>query len=125
MSILKVKKLNNDAIIPNFTAANHYNMYSSEDVLLKAGAVVAVKTGISLSFTNTHCARPDIKLLGGLIDSDYRGEVKMIVIPNNSNNDIFIKRGELVGKIFLAEIATPEIRIKEELEKQEIVDVFN
>lgn len=44
----------------------------------------------------------------GVIDSDYRGEVKVLLF-NHASDDFPIKRGDRVAQLVLERIYTPEI----------------
>ncbi|KAG6520015.1 hypothetical protein ZIOFF_017044 [Zingiber officinale] len=47
--------------------------------------------------------------MGGVIDSDYRGEVKIMAF-NTTNNDIFLNKQECIAQLIIERIATPNVR---------------
>ncbi|KAG6518480.1 hypothetical protein ZIOFF_021955 [Zingiber officinale] len=47
-------------------------------------------------------------LIGGVIDSDYRGEVKILAF-NTTNTDIYLQRHECIAQLILEHISTPEV----------------
>lgn len=51
----------------------------------------------------------------GVIDADYRGEVKVLLF-NHAEADFEVKEGERVAQLVLERIYTPEIQVVEELE---------
>lgn len=51
----------------------------------------------------------------GVIDSDYRGQVKVLLF-NHSEVDFEIKEGDRIAQLVLERIYTPEILIVDELE---------
>ncbi|MGO1044158.1 dUTP diphosphatase [Clostridioides difficile] len=97
---LKVKKLNDDAIIPNFAHKGDAGMdlYSIEEVVIPSGETKLIKTGICIELPAMTEAqvRPrsglalkhSITVLNtpGTIDEGYRGELKIILINHGKNN---------------------------------------
>lgn len=51
----------------------------------------------------------------GTIDSDYRGEIKVILI-NHGDSDFTIQRGDRIAQLVFAELARLEIRLVAELD---------
>ncbi|KAG6502916.1 hypothetical protein ZIOFF_035205 [Zingiber officinale] len=56
-----------------------------------------------------------IMIMGGVIDSDYRGEVKILAF-NTTNQDIFLSKQECIAQIILERISTPTIKEVDNLE---------
>ena len=52
----------------------------------------------------------------GVIDADYRGEVKVLLF-NHSEVDFEVKVGDRVAQLVLERIYTPEVVVVEELEE--------
>lgn len=52
----------------------------------------------------------------GVIDSDYRGQVKVLLF-NHSEVDFEIKEGDRIAQLVIERIYTPEIMVVEELEE--------
>lgn len=52
----------------------------------------------------------------GVIDADYRGEVKVLLF-NFGENDFQVERGERVAQLILERIWTPEVLVVQELEE--------
>ncbi|KAG6483949.1 hypothetical protein ZIOFF_060742 [Zingiber officinale] len=50
-----------------------------------------------------------IIITGGVIDSDYRGEVKIMAF-NTTNDDIFLEKQECIAQLILEQISTPSVR---------------
>ncbi|KAG6485231.1 hypothetical protein ZIOFF_053764 [Zingiber officinale] len=59
-----------------------------------------------------------IIIMGGVIDPDYRGEVKIMVF-NTTNEDIFLNKQECIAQLILEQITTPEVREAELLSSTE------
>lgn len=109
-----------EAIIPTFDTTNHYTLYSIEDVTLAPDTPYGIKTGIRVAFPKTHCAiilsNGYVKTLGGLLDSDYRGDVCVIAV---SPTGLEVKKGDAIAKLMVIEISTSNILCKEVLEVEE------
>lgn len=122
MSEFKILPLGDDVIIPAYRG-DGYDVHSNEDVELTSNVPYAVGTGIRMSFPPSHCAlltSYKIKILGGLIDSDYRGEIKVILV---SDTNCQIKKGEVIAKLQMLEIATPEIMFDQEYPDDARIDI--
>ena len=121
---LKIKKINKDARLPEFAHETDAGMdiFSVEDILLKAGECLAVATGIVLELpTNSEAQiRPRsglalknmITLLNtpGTIDEGYRGEIKIIMI-NHGKTDFQIVKGMKIAQMVIKPIF--EVNIEE------------
>jgi dUTP pyrophosphatase len=86
-----------------------YDLYASEDVVIKPGETVVVPTGLYLELPKDEWAlildRSGVSSKGvhrfaGVIDPDYRGEVK-VVLHNNVSwsllEDVSVHIGEMTG----------------------------
>jgi len=92
-----VQRLSEDARIPtkgSKLAAGH-DLYSSEDIHIPANNRALVKIGLGIAVTEATYSRiaprSDLATKGitvdaGVIDTDYRGEVKVLLVNNNSIN---------------------------------------
>lgn len=95
---IRVKKLTKKAIIPEYqtTGASGFDLHSVEDVIIDRGCTTTVSTGLAFAIPEGYemqiRPRSGLSLKTGLrvanspgtIDSDYRGEVK-IILHNASN----------------------------------------
>ena len=52
----------------------------------------------------------------GVIDSDYRGEVKVLLF-NHAETEFEIKEGDRVAQLIIEQIYTPEVQVVDELEE--------
>ena len=90
-----------------------YDFQAAQTVTIKAGDVGLVPLNVQLDipqgvylqlYSRSGLALKNIWILGGVIDSDYRGEVKAIV-KNGSNQDFKIrKKQRIVQGIFFSPI---------------------
>lgn len=122
---IKIKKMHSDAVIPSYGSENSagFDLYSVEDYELKPGETVAIKTGISSEFSkDLVCLIWDRSSLGckgihkfaGVIDSDYRGEWK-IVLHNHTGENFYIKKGERIAQAIIQEYYKAEFEEADEL----------
>jgi dUTP pyrophosphatase len=129
---IKIKKLHKEAIIPHYARKGDAGMdvYSTEDVLIRAGERKLISTGLSFELPSGFeiQVRPKSGLAlnhgltvlntPGTLDSGYRGELKVIIF-NTEKSDYFVKKGEKVAQIILARHEEAEIEEAEELSSTE------
>ncbi len=92
------------------------DLYAAEDVSLEPGARAAVPTGIAVAIPEGYAGlvlprsgRALKEGLGlanspGLIDSGYRGEVKVVVVNLDANSSIDIRRGDKIAQLVIQEV---------------------
>ncbi|AIS52472.1 deoxyuridine 5'-triphosphate nucleotidohydrolase Dut [Thermoanaerobacter kivui] len=124
--VLKIKRTEDakDLPLPQYMSegAAGMDLYANvkEDVVLKPGDIKLIPTGIKIELPKNYEAqiRPrsglalnyGITLLNtpGTIDSDYRGEIKLIMI-NLGKEEFIIKRGQRVAQMVINQITRPKI----------------
>ena len=99
----------------------------TEDLVLAPGARSAVPTGLSMAVPAGHevQARPRSGLAlrhgvtvanaPGTIDSDYRGEVKILLV-NLGDADFTVSRGMRIAQVVLAPVTRADPKLVEELD---------
>ncbi|CAK9438778.1 uncharacterized protein LODBEIA_P30020 [Lodderomyces beijingensis] len=102
-----------------------YDLYSSEDAVIPAQGQGLVSTDISIIVpVGTYgrvaprsglAVKHGISTGAGVIDADYRGEVK-IVLFNHSTRDFEIKTGDRIAQLVLERIVNAEIETISEAE---------
>ena len=50
------------------------------------------------------------------MDSDYRGNVGVVIFNHHTHNDLEIHKGDRIAQLILTKIITPEIQEVEELD---------
>jgi dUTP pyrophosphatase len=94
-----------------------YDLTSIEDVTVLSGERKLVSTGLIIEIPNNTYARiaprsglscKGIDIGAGVVDSTYRGIVKVLFI-NNSSSNYEIKVGNRIAQLILERIETPEI----------------
>jgi len=117
---LKIKKLQDSAKIPSFAYKTDagFDLFSVEDIEIKNNKIVAVSTGISMEIPKGYVGliwdksglslKNGIKTMGGVIDSGYRGEVK-VILTNLLKKPYLFKKGDKIAQMLIQEIKQPEI----------------
>ena len=125
---LKIKKLNEDAIIPAYQTelAAGVDLHSIEDYILKTGERKLIKTGLAFEIEKGYevqirprsglAYKHGITVLNtpGTIDADYRGEI-MVLLINLGNEKFEIKKGERIAQAVIAPVVQADIIEVEEL----------
>ena len=118
--ILKVQKLNNNAALQkrSTNGAAGYDLRASQNCTIPAKGKGLVQTSLTISFPAGLYARiaPSsglalkkfIDVGAGVVDSDYRGEVG-VVLFNHGDQDFEVKMGDRIAQLILEKISTPEV----------------
>ncbi|HOJ64463.1 MAG TPA: dUTP diphosphatase [Spirochaetota bacterium] len=129
---IKIKLLNQNAKIP-IKATEHasgFDLFSAEEAIIKPKEFKAISTGIAIEMPQYIEAqiRPrsglamkyGITVLNapGTIDSDYRGEIKVILI-NHSNNEFKIEVGTRIAQMVFTEIIKSNFQQVESLNESD------
>ena len=97
MTNIKVKKLHKDAIIPKRAHASDagFDIYALEDTIIEPGETALVKTGLAFELPDGYemqirprsgiTLKTKLRVQLGTVDSNYRGEVGVIV--DNTSSD--------------------------------------
>lgn len=123
---LKVQKLHPSATVPTYAHEGDAGMdlYASEAVTVAPNERVQVSTGIALEIPEKHVGliwdksglshKHGIKTVGGVIDSGYRGEVKVGVV-NLGTEPYTFEVGHKVAQMLIQKVKRPTITIVETL----------
>ena len=125
-----IKKLNPSVQLPSYKTSGASGMdlmaYIEKPINLKPGKACLVPTGLSVAFPEEYeiqirprsglAAKNNISILNtpGTIDSDYRGEIKIILF-NHSNENFIIKNNDRVAQMVLTPIIKMELEETNEL----------
>ena len=121
-----IKKLDPAVKLPVYKSNGASGMdlmaFIKEPINIKSKTSSLIPTGLSVAFSEDYeiqirprsglAAKNNISVLNtpGTIDSDYRGEIK-IIIYNHGNNDFTINNGDRIAQMILTPV------VKMELEK--------
>jgi len=119
-----VKKLDPSVKLPEYKTEGASGMdliaFVNEAINIKPKTSALIPTGISVAFSEDYeiqirprsglAAKNNISVLNtpGTIDSDYRGEIKVIIF-NHGNNDFIVNNGDRIAQMILAPIMKMEL----------------
>jgi dUTP pyrophosphatase len=129
---LKIKKPDNyDLPLPAYETNGSSGMdiraWTDEVIILNPGEIRLVPTGISISIPEGYEAqirpRSGLALKHGIgmvnspgtIDSDYRGEIGIIMI-NHGSKSFTIRRGDRIAQMVIARVCHAAIRVVDDLD---------
>ncbi len=113
---LKIKRLNSDAVIPTYGSKESagIDLYANikNNITIVPGAINIIPTGISIEipdgFFGMVCSRSGLAAKHGLfvlnspgvIDSDYRGEI-MVIMANYSNHNFVVEPNFKIAQVII------------------------
>lgn len=109
----EVKRLTETARIPTRGSieAAGWDIYADEDVIIQPGKSNVVSTGIAIATPNGTYARlaprsglalrNGIDTGAGICDSDYRGEIKVILFNHTENTPFEVHRGDRICQMII------------------------
>jgi dUTP pyrophosphatase len=109
---IKVKKLREDAKLPTHGHPGDAAMdfYCVEDVIFPPGKQERVHTGVAIEIPEGHVGliwdkssisfNLGLKIMGGVIDSGYRGEIIMNLL-NVSNKEVLMAKGYKIAQMLI------------------------
>ena len=125
-----IKKLDPSVIIPTYKTKGASGMdlmaFIKQPVKIAPKSSCLVPTGISVAFSEEHeiqirprsglAAKNNISVLNtpGTIDSDYRGEIKIILF-NHGNSEFVINNNDRVAQMILTPVKKMELEEVENL----------
>ena len=130
MAKVLIKKLFPEVQLPSYKTSGASGMdlmaYVKSPVTIKPKTSSLIPTGLSLAFSDDYevqirprsglAAKSNISVLNtpGTIDSDYRGEIK-IIIYNHGNNDFTINNKDRIAQMILTPVIKMELEETENL----------
>ena len=125
-----VKKLSPEVQLPSYKTLGASGMdlmaFIKESITLKPNSSCLVPTGISVAFSSDFeiqirprsglAAKNNISVLNtpGTIDSDYRGEIKVILF-NHGNSDFLINNKDRIAQMILTPVIKMDLEETENL----------
>ena len=127
-----IKKLDPKVAIPSYKTKGASGMdlmaFVKEKIVIKPQTSALIPTGLSVAFSEDYeiqirprsglAAKNNISVLNtpGTIDSDYRGELKIIIF-NHSKHDYVVNNNDRIAQMVLTPIAKMELEEANELPK--------
>ena len=125
-----VKRLDPSVNLPEYKTDGASGMdltaYIKKPINVKSKTSYLIPTGLSVAFSKDYeiqirprsglAAKNNISVLNtpGTIDSDYRGEIK-VIIYNHGNNDFIINNGDRIAQMILAPVIKMELEESQNL----------
>jgi dUTP pyrophosphatase len=111
--MIKFNKLDPKARVPlraNPTDAGA-DLYSVEDVVIQPLERKIVSTGIRIKIPEGYYGRiaprsglavkQGVDVLAGVIDSNYTGEIKVVLLNTDKSNTFFVKAGDRIAQLII------------------------
>ena len=118
---VKVERLTKSARLPkrHHPGDAAYDIYADEEKSIPKGEVQLVSTGIAIALPNDQmyariaprsglAVKHGIDTFAGVIDSGYRGEVK-VALFNAGREDYQVKKGDRIAQMIITPILTPDM----------------
>ncbi len=117
---LQVQKLYESALLPTYAHDTDAGMdlYCGEAITIASGYRAQVKTGIALAIPQGYVGliwdksglshKCGLKVLGGVVDAEYRGEV-LIGILNTSTEVYTFAQGDKVAQLLVQKVEHPTL----------------
>ncbi|MDC0944628.1 dUTP diphosphatase [Candidatus Pelagibacter sp.] len=125
-----IKKLSSDVNLPSYKTSGASGMdlmaYIKSPITIKPKTSELISTGLSVAFSEEYeiqirprsglAAKNNISVLNtpGTIDSDYRGELK-VIIYNHGNQDFIVNNNDRIAQMILTPVIKMELQETNEL----------
>ncbi len=123
---LKVKKIHKDAKVPSYGHVGDagLDLFSVMECVLKGGEARAISTVIQVAIPDGYVgliwdksgiSLKNIHRLAGVVDSGYRGEIK-VVMTNLSTEAFSIEKGMKIAQMLIQPVVRVKVVDSEELD---------
>jgi dUTP pyrophosphatase len=132
MAKVLIKKLDPAVKLPSYKTSGASGMdlmaFIKEPINVKSKTSSLIPIGLSVAFSEDYeiqirprsglAAKNNVSVLNtpGTIDSDYRGEIKVIIF-NHGNDDFIINNGDRIAQMVLTPVLKMELQEIDELPK--------
>jgi dUTP pyrophosphatase len=130
---IAVRRIDRDLPVPAYARAGDagLDLFAAEDVTLPPGHRAQVRTGLAVAIPEGYAgfviprsgraARDGLSIVNapGLIDSGYRGEIKINAINHDSSAPVEIKRGDRIAQLVIVKVEHAELQVVDELPPSE------
>ncbi|KAG6528597.1 hypothetical protein ZIOFF_010776 [Zingiber officinale] len=124
---LLVRRISTSAVLPvrrshgaaGYDLAIDYakNIAPNERRLLTTGICIQILEGLYARIApRSSAALRGIIIMGGVIDTNYRGEIKILAY-NTTNEGIYLEEQECIAQLILEHIVTPQVKEVETLQQ--------
>jgi dUTP pyrophosphatase len=128
---IRIKLTNENAKVPSKTSPDEagYDLYSSEDCIIKPMERRLVKTGVSLAIPYGYyghisdrsgmALKKGAHCLGKIVDPTYRGEIGVIILNTDMFESIKIQKGDRMAQVIFKKYENVEFIQEAALDKTE------
>ena len=125
-----IRKLDPEVKLPEYKTEGASGMdlraFITETINVKSKTSFIIPTGLSVAFSKDYeiqirprsglAAKNNISILNtpGTIDSDYRGEIKIIIF-NHGNTDFKVNNGDRIAQMVLSPVIKMELEVTSNL----------
>ena len=125
-----IKRLNSAVKLPEYKTIGASGMdliaFTDRSIKVKSKTSSLIPTGLTVAFSNNFeiqirprsglAAKNNITVLNtpGTIDSDYRGEIK-VIIYNHGDDDFIINNGDRIAQMILSPVIKMELEETDDL----------
>lgn len=128
---LRVKRLHPNAVVPSRGSPGAAGLDLSacveHDHILRMGNRLIIPTGIAIELPTPNmygriaprsglAAKSGIDVMAGVIDCDYRGEIKVILV-NHGSVDFVINHGDRIAQLIIERIIYPTVVVALDLDE--------
>lgn len=125
---MKIQLLTPEAKVPvrGSDKAAGMDLHASEDCVINPQERRLVSTGVAVALPNSTYGRVaprsglavknGIDVLAGVVDEDYRGEVKVALI-NHGTEPFVVSKGDRIAQLIVESILRPVIEVVDNLEE--------
>jgi dUTP pyrophosphatase len=125
---LKIKKLTKEAITPRYAHPGDAGMdlFSNEEAVIRPHERKLISTGLAMAIPEGFvgliwdrsgiASKHGLKTMAGVVDSNYRGEVK-ILMHNLSPEEFKVEKGMRIAQMLVQPIAVKGIQEVDDLEE--------
>lgn len=121
MASLNVKRLVPNAVLPTrgTPGSAGYDLYSTDGFIIMPGHRVVVTTGVSVELPSGTYGRiaprsglavkHGVDVLAGVVDPDYTGEVKVVLVNTDLRRAFMIRPGYRIAQLILENYTSAEV----------------
>lgn len=125
---LRIKKLGQDAVLPTYSHPGDagLDLFSSQETIIKPQERKLISTSIAMAIPSGYvgliwdrsgiASKHGLKTMAGVIDSNYRGEIK-ILLHNLSNIEFKVEKGMRIAQMLIQPVESKEIILVEDLDE--------
>lgn len=115
--MIQFKRLSPEAIIPRrgTSGAAGFDIYAAGNAKVQAGDYISIPTKIAVRVPDGYvglikprsglAVRHGIDTMAGVIDSDYTGEIK-VILTKHSHGELRINEGDRIAQLVITKIET-------------------